>query len=140
MGFKAGDIVVQKCGIMRLVGDIVSSYGDLYFRNAHFKTYDRKMLVKLSDCEIKKATMEEKVIFIRCQFSWGDIVNIHLIDDYQIIEAIYHGKKSYHPYVNFKDTHCSYESLEEAIVGAISYKYDGCNSKADFYFWRMVGR
>ena len=140
MEFKVGDIVVMKCGIMRIVGDIVSSYGELYFRAAHFKTYNRKMLTKLSDCEIKKATIEEKVVFIRCQFSWGDIINVHLIEDYQIIEAIYHGEIRYHPYVNFKDMHCSYESLEKAIVGAISYKYDGPNSKADVYFWKMIDK
>lgn len=141
MGFKAGDIVVSKYGIIRTIGIIISNYGELYFRPAGLRHYTMDILELASESDLREATIEEKVIFIRSEFVWGEIKNVHLIDDYQIIEFYDRDDgKRYQSYVNFKDTHCSYESLEEAIVGAISYKYDGCNSKADIYFWRMVGR
>lgn len=141
MGFKAGDIVVSKYGIIRTIGTIISNNGELYFRPAGLRHYTMDILELASESDLREATIEEKVIFIRSEFVWGEIKNVHLIDDYQIIEFYDRDdEKRYQSYVNFKDTHCSYESLEEAIVGAISYKYDGCNSKADIYFWRMVGR
>jgi len=46
---------------------------------------------------------------------------------------------SYHSYVEGRDTHCSYYSLEEAIVGAITYKFEGPNAQTDQYFVKMVG-
>lgn len=36
------------------------------------------------------------------------------------------------------NTHNSYHTLERAIVGAMAYKYDGCNSQADIMFMRML--
>jgi len=41
--------------------------------------------------------------------------------------------------VDGKDTARSNISLESAIVEAIAYKYDGCNSKAGYYFDKMIG-
>ena len=141
MGFKAGDIVVSKHGIIKIIGIIISNYGKLYFRPVGLRHYTIDILELASESDLREATIEEKVIFIRSEFVWGNIISVHLIDDYQVIEFNDRDDvKRYQPYVDFKDTHCSYESLEEAIVGAISYKYDGCNSRADIYFWRMVGR
>lgn len=95
------------------------------------------------------------------RFSWGSIIKVHEInsvavgsDGYKIsiIEfypwkqkgcSVLTGKPNYtevlyHGYVNDWDTCESYNSLEKAIVACIAYKREGCNHKADRYFFKMI--
>jgi hypothetical protein len=84
-------------------------------------------------------------------YPWGKLVEIHEIGEYIIVEyksnvyrnsqAVHteHEEKStWHPYTNAKDTSCSFESLDAALVGAIARKHDGLNTKADVYFMKAV--
>lgn len=74
-------------------------------------------------------------------FTWGPISTIYEVGPYTI--AKYTNKKGetlYHAWVEGKDTHHSYESLDAALVGAIAYRHEGPNSQAAGYFMRMMGQ
>lgn len=86
------------------------------------------------------------------KFPWGPVVRIHEVGDFQIVESRVdysrtfgcrdpemHGKPSFHPYYLGRSMSRSSYSLDGAIVEAIAIKYDGCNTKAADYFWRVVG-
>lgn len=85
-------------------------------------------------------SLENKIRLIESEYSFGEVVKTHIIGDtYQIIEAIDNdGNQKFSSYVNFERTGFSYNSLEKAITGAIAYKYEGANSQANKYFWKMI--
>ena len=92
---------------------------------------------------------KEKMHEIRKNFSWGPIVEIHTIGDYQIVEynpeifenccgtGKYSDETQFHVYVNYDSAGVSYSSLDKAIIGAICVKYDGTHD-ADEYIFRMI--
>ncbi|MCP3966664.1 MAG: hypothetical protein GY718_09990 [Lentisphaerae bacterium] len=104
-----------------------------------------KSLTKETTNNIKK--LKNKVPFV-----WGKIVEIYTIDDYDI--AVFHplfyinGKAindvydehviEYHGWVNGRDTCRSWPTLDEALAGCLSYKYEGANGKADIYFIKAL--
>ena len=85
-------------------------------------------------------------------FPWGKVVAVHTIGEYDIVEykrwtyengsmvypRVPQVSSSFHPYINGKDTHRSFDMMEKALVGAIAYRYDGCNSQAGSMFERMT--
>lgn len=85
------------------------------------------------------------------KFVWGDVVKIHQIGDFDIVEYIRdttrafnadptdHGKTFYHAYIHQKDMSHSAYTLEEMLVTAIALKFDGANTHAADYFFRIVG-
>lgn len=81
------------------------------------------------------------------KFTWGPVVRIHEIGEFQIIEyhpqifenncgtGMYEKEKvSFHVH----GESVSYEILDQAIVGAICRKYDGRNTRADYYIFNMI--
>jgi hypothetical protein len=40
--------------------------------------------------------------------------------------------------INFDRIGMSYTSLDQAITGVICYKYDGANSQANKFLWKMI--
>ena len=83
--------------------------------------------------------IENKIRLIESEYSFGEVVKTHIIGNYQIIEAIDEdGNQKFSTYINFERTGFSYNSLEKAITGAIAYKYDGTNSQANKFFWKMI--
>jgi hypothetical protein len=84
-------------------------------------------------------------------FTWGRLVKVHRIGDYQVVEFNpekserepgeypYEDTTEYHPYVAGVDTMWSFGSMDAALVGAIAYKNEGANSRAAQYFCKMVG-
>ncbi len=78
-------------------------------------------------------------------FVWGPVVEIHHIGLYSIVE--YHpqifeegrGKgydmecTTFHPYINGRDTCHSFESLDDALFGAVFYKVLGGNERLSSY-------
>ena len=80
-------------------------------------------------------------------YVWGQVVNVHRVGEYAIIEYVNventspdFGKHFFHPAIwtdRFAET--SYLSLDETLVGVIAYKHDGDNSHAAYYFFKMVG-
>lgn len=78
-------------------------------------------------------------------FTWGKVIGIHEIGDYSIVETLFYDRKEkvsiveYFSYANGRSTGHAFPSLDEALVYAISYKYDGRNTKADQYFCKGIG-
>lgn len=88
-------------------------------------------------------------------FTWGKVVAIHEVGEYQIVEYVPNQSSnvsdadyaerlakhptSFHPYIKGDDTSRSYHSLDEALVGVIAYRHDGLNSQAAGYFGKMIG-
>jgi hypothetical protein len=78
------------------------------------------------------------------EFVWGEVLKIHRIGEYEIVEfiGVFNGKReegvSFHVYIAGKDTSHSFGSLDSALVGAIAYKHEGPNHRADQYFCKMV--
>jgi len=84
-------------------------------------------------------------------YTWGNMVKIHNIGEYDIVE--YHPWKTegssvltgspddtlcFGCYLDGKNCCHSYESLDAAIAACIAYKYEGLNHKANEYFMRML--
>lgn len=86
------------------------------------------------------------------EFPWGVPIRIHTLGKYDILEfkkwmfkdgrqmipRMAEEKSTYHAYISGQDIGQSYSSLEKAIIGAIAYHYDGCNSQAGALFERMI--
>lgn len=86
-------------------------------------------------------------------FTWGKIVEIHHIGTYDIVEYyerkvvgceitkdIDYEKTSFHCYFDGKSLSTSCPSLDAAIVHCIAEKNDGCNTRADYYFMKMISQ
>lgn len=87
-------------------------------------------------------------------FTWGQVIKIHEVGEYAIVE--YHPWKvegitglvgeadydevMYHYYVSTRDTCHSTNSLDSALAGSIAYKHEGPNSRAADYFIRMLNK
>lgn len=84
-------------------------------------------------------------------FPWGPIDATHEVGEYQIVQFRRdmsnssqpkywheHGQTQFHPYINGRDTSCSYASLDSALVGVIAYRREGPNGQAAHYFDRMT--
>ena len=78
---------------------------------------------------------------IEKEFTWGNVIKIHCIGEYQIVEYIDKRDKKtyYHGYINYIDTNHSYLSLDSALIGCIGYKHEGGNGRAAMYFEKMIG-
>lgn len=78
---------------------------------------------------------------IHDDFVWGKIESVYSIEDIQIIE--YEPREGavnkYHPYVGGEDTGLRCNSLDEAVLAALGFKYDGINSRFDYYAAKMLG-
>lgn len=85
------------------------------------------------------------------RFSWGPVDAIHRIGEYAVVEYredtsnfrqpevwARHGRTVFHPYIDGRDTHRSYLTLDSALVGAIAIKREGPNGQAADYFDRMT--
>jgi hypothetical protein len=86
------------------------------------------------------------------RFPWGPIDAVHVMGPYAIVEYrndasgntfqrevwAEHGQTRFHPYIDGRDTSCSYRSLDSALVGAVAYRREGPNGRAAFYFDRMT--
>lgn len=78
--------------------------------------------------------MYTKKSLLSKKYTWGELVNIHEIGNYliveykneergqhgQIISGTYDGTNSFHPYINGRDTNCSFSSLDMALIHAVS--------------------
>lgn len=135
---KSGDIVIYKSE----VGTVVADYDNrevMRFLPCNYGTYSTSILKAIAEDDIREATHEEKLDLIEREYHWGEVVKIHCVGEYQIIEAIKDQKIHYHGYINYKDTNTSYYSLDSALVGCIGRKHEGGNGKAAMYFCKMIG-
>lgn len=135
---KSGDIVIYK----NEVGTVVADYYNrevMRFLPCNYGIYSTSVLNAITEDDIRQATHEEKLDLIEREYHWGEVIKIHCVGEYQIVEAIEDNKIHWHGYINYKDTNISYSSLDSALIGCIGYKYEGGNGKAAMYFYRMVG-
>lgn len=82
------------------------------------------------------------------RYVWGPASAVHEIGEYAIIEYQERASSNpkpdwvsrvlFHGYVNGRDTHQSFESLDAALVGCIGYKHEGGNGRAAGYFMKMI--
>ena len=134
---KSGDIVVYE----NRIGKVVSDYENkeiMRFLPCNYGRYYSSELDIITEDDVKEATHEEKLRLIEEEYSWGNVLNIHCIGEYQIVEATKENKTHWHGYIDYKDTNTSYDSLDSALVGCIGIKYEGSNGKAAMYFCKMV--
>lgn len=134
---NSGDIVIYK----NEVGTIVTDFGNkekFMFLPCNYGTYSTSRLVEITENDVREATCDEKLDLIKREYFCGRVIKIHCVGEYQIIEAIKNGEKHWHGYINYKNTHTSYQSLDSALVGCIGYKYEGGNGKAAMYFCKMI--
>lgn len=123
---------------------------DLLFHPVNFGRYYYSQLDAVTENDLEEATFDEKVEYLKKEFSWGEVLEVHSIGEYIIFK--YKEKKSdhisdeayekenhisYHSYTDFKDDCRGYATLDQAIIGAISSKYDG-SDRAFGYICRML--
>lgn len=93
-------------------------------------------------------SLPERLRAIKGSFVWGEVIDIIVAGEYQIVE--YHPrdvgtqeidptKKRYSCYIDYASTGHGYCTLDEALVGVVAYKHEGPNGRADDYFCKMVG-
>lgn len=136
---KYGDIVVYN----NEIGKVVTAMEDkdvFRFLPCNRGVCSFSGLDIITEENTREATHEEKIELISKEFTWGEVVKVHCIGEYQIIEAIGRkdGETQWHGYINYRDTNTGYSSLDSALVGCIGIKYEGGNGKAAMYFCKMV--
>lgn len=137
MNTKYGDIVVYK----NQIGTVVKSENDFKFHPCNYGSCYFSELDTITDNDVREATHDEKLELIEREFKWGNVIKIHCIGEYQIVECFYKRDKKthYHGYINYNDISRSYLSLDSALIGCIGYKHEGGNGKAAMYFEKMIG-
>ena len=122
-----------------IIGQYDETKGVELFYPANQGNYNESNLDQLKDLEYTEGTPEDYISYIELDFSFGNVLETHVIGEYQIIESIRdNGEKYFSPYINYERIARSYESLDEALTGVICYKYDGANSQANKFLWKMI--
>jgi len=101
----------------------------------------------------KEKTAELEKLKQGYPFVWGEVIKIHEIGDYAIVEAygdefknyssmgkIDYTHKDYHSYVGGEDCGHIFRDLDSALAFCIAYKYEGINTRAAGYFIKMIKR
>ena len=99
----------------------------------------------------KAYSHDELIKFLAKTFTWGPVVKIHSVGEFQIVEyspeifvnsrgtGKYDASNSgFSIYRNWKSEGISENSLDGALIQAIAKKHDGANSQAGHYFALMV--
>lgn len=86
-----------------------------------------------------KKTTDLALIEIGYPFAYGEVIKIHKISDFSIVEAREADEEvMFYVYTNVNEALYRYKNLDEAIVVAIALKYDGNISEAG-YFMNAIG-
>lgn len=86
-----------------------------------------------------KKTTDLALIEIGYPFKFGEVIKIHKISDFSIVEAREaDGESMFYVYTNVNEALYRYKNLDEAIVVAIALKYDSNISEAG-YFMNSIG-
>lgn len=81
-----------------------------------------------------KKTTDLALIEIGYPFEFGEVIKIHKISDFSIVEAREaDGESTFYVYTNGKEAGYRHKNLDNAIVAAISLKYDGSISEAECF-------
>jgi hypothetical protein len=83
-----------------------------------------------------KKTTDLALIEIGYPFVFGEVIKIHKIGDFALVEA---GQDvMFYVYTNGKEAGYKYDNLDHAIAAAISFKYE-CSVNAAGYFMKSIG-
>ena len=83
---KYGDIVVYK----NQIGTVVKSENDFKFHPCNYESCYFSELDTVTDSDVREATPDEKLELIEKEFTWGNVIKVHCIGEYQIVEYIVH--------------------------------------------------
>ena len=84
MNMKYGDIVVYK----NQIGTVVKSENNFKFHPCNYGSCYFSELNTITDEDVREATHEEKLELIEKEFTWGNVIKIHCVGEYQIVEYI----------------------------------------------------
>lgn len=85
-----------------------------------------------------KKTTDLALIEIGYPFKFGEVIKIHKISDFSIVEAKEAGQDVlFYVYTNGKEAMYMYKNLDEAIAVAISLKYTSSISAAKYFMISM---
>lgn len=142
-----GDIVVM-CKTNQL-GKIVRDHNDKNkwrFLPVNYGRYYTNQLLEITAKDVRPANYDERVMYLKKEFSCGTILRVHEIGEYLIFEYIEdtdfvkNGKKAQHlfaAYVDLQDLHNIYHTLDQAIVGCIAYKHTN-DTMAGYYLFKLL--
>ena len=69
-------------------------------------------------------------------FPWGEVIKVHSIGEYTITEfkpdSVFNSANE----TEFSTGHAYYDTLDEAIIGAICSKYE--EPAAEYWIWKML--
>jgi hypothetical protein len=123
-----------------ITGQYDKTKGVELFYPARQGCYNEAELQQLNNLEYTEGIQEDYISYIEQDYSFGDVIKTHIIGEYQIIESVKEdGEKHFSPYINYDRIRMSYATLDQAITGVICYKYDGANSQANKFLWKMIG-
>jgi len=119
----------------------------LYFVPAKYYVQSWEDLTVITEENVQDTTHDEKVEFLKNDFTWGDVIKTYTVGEYVIFEYIdgydlEHEKVKnirFHALINYQTVSISYHSLDSCLIGTIAYKFDGANSQAAGYFEKMIG-
>jgi hypothetical protein len=141
---KQGDIIKFNGEL----GEAIFNSEDKSFRfyPVHKSRYYTSQLEIIPDLDSDEyvTTHEEKILFLKQRFPWGNIIETYDFEEYVIFKyvSIFNGKEQgiqYHGYINYKDTNHSEITFDKMLITILSIKYEGLNSQAGLYFCKMLG-
>lgn len=149
MYMKYGDIVEYKNQIGMVVQ--TNNFNDYRFLPYGQKAHAFMSLDSITDHDVRKLTNEETIEFFKNNFKEKDIIAIHCINAYQIIESYDKNRKQscFTGYVYLQNKHNTYNAykdigtymdLDSALIECIVRRNDcdGERSMAGKYFRKIV--
>ena len=121
-----------------ITGEYDETKGIELFYPADQGRYYENELDQLKDLEYTEGSQEDYIEYIELDFGFGRANRTHVIGEYQIIEYTCPDGTMFAPYINYERIGRSYDILDEALTGVICYKYDGANSQANKFLWKMI--
>lgn len=130
------------------VGIVVAGKFEGEFRFYHEPDYPRgyytQELPIITSADVTVPTAEEKINYQKLVFSWGEVTDVVDIDgEYQIFKykSRYVEDQDatiYACYMNYFPIGRSEDFFDLALVTLLAYKYEGANSQATGYIYRML--
>jgi hypothetical protein len=109
-----------------------------------------KYILKVSSVRsLQQRTCEIELLRMGAPFVWGDVIALHDIGPYDIVEYAARETNSvgfkastvvrFHPYIQGWDTSHSYSTLDDALLACVALRHDGINTQAPQLFSRSLG-
>lgn len=123
------------------LGRVIENRSDKvkYFYPVGYGRYTLDELETLNEINYREASFDEKIEYIKANFTHGKVLNVHIIGIYQIVEfEALSGKVLFQSFFRFNDKYTCYESLDKAITGVIFERYEGSDSTLNSYVWNIL--